>query len=97
MGEFQPIGVARCPEVDALIQQGAAVAIGISGGKDSQAAALATVAYLDSIGHTGPRLLIHADLGTVEWDESFPVCERMADAKREAIRGACLDEKPGAA
>jgi 3'-phosphoadenosine 5'-phosphosulfate sulfotransferase (PAPS reductase)/FAD synthetase len=71
--------VARCPEVDALIQQGAAVAIGVSGGKDSQAAALATVAYLDSVGHTGPRLLIHADLGTVEWKDSFPVCDRLAE------------------
>lgn len=70
--------VARCPDVDVLIQQGAAVAIGVSGGKDSQAAALATVAYLDSVGHTGPRLLIHADLGAVEWNESFPVCERLA-------------------
>jgi 3'-phosphoadenosine 5'-phosphosulfate sulfotransferase (PAPS reductase)/FAD synthetase len=61
-----------------LIQQGAVVAIGVSGGKDSQAAALATIAYLDSVGHGGPRLLIHADLGSVEWKDSFPVCERLA-------------------
>lgn len=56
----------------------APVAIGVSGGKDSQAAVIATVAHLDKIGHTGPRVLIHADLGSVEWDSSLAVCEDMA-------------------
>ncbi|HET9062401.1 MAG TPA: hypothetical protein VFO62_03845, partial [Candidatus Binatia bacterium] len=68
--------------VDAAIERelrlGAACAIGVSGGKDSTALALATVAYLDSIGHIGPRVLVHADLGRVEWKESLPVCERLA-------------------
>jgi hypothetical protein len=41
----------------------APVAIGVSGGKDSSAVAIATVAHLDKIGHTGPRVLVHADLG----------------------------------
>lgn len=54
------------------------MAIGVSGGKDSQAAAVATFAHLDRIGHTGPRILIHADLGSVEWKDSLPVCERLA-------------------
>lgn len=66
------------PEIDALIASGAPVAIGVSGGKDSQAAALATVAYLDSKGHTGPRVLVHSDLGVVEWDASLPICEALA-------------------
>lgn len=69
---------ANTAEIDALIAAGAPVAIGVSGGKDSQAAALATFAYLDSKGHTGPRVLVHADLGMVEWNASLPVCEKLA-------------------
>jgi len=56
----------------------APVAIGVSGGKDSQAAAIATIAYLDTIGHSGPRILIHSDLGSVEWNASLDVCEEMS-------------------
>lgn len=41
----------------------APVAIGVSGGKDSCALAFAVVEHLDTIGHAGPRLLVHADLG----------------------------------
>src|SRR6266702_3697798 len=58
---------------------GAPVALSVSGGKDSGAMALATSAYLDELGHQGPRLLIHADLGRVEWRESLPMCQRLAD------------------
>jgi 3'-phosphoadenosine 5'-phosphosulfate sulfotransferase (PAPS reductase)/FAD synthetase len=72
------IEIATTPEIATLIAANAAVAIGVSGGKDSQAAALATCAHLDAVGHTGPRVLIHADLGSVEWHESLPVCERLA-------------------
>lgn len=57
----------------------APVALGVSGGKDSSATALATTAYLDDIGHTGPRILIHSDLGRIEWRESLPMCQRLAD------------------
>lgn len=71
--------VATDPEIEKLIAAHAPVAIGVSGGKDSQAAAIATYAYLDSKGHAGPRLLIHSDLGMVEWKESGPVCRRLAD------------------
>lgn len=70
--------VASTAEIDALIAQHAPVAIGVSGGKDSQASALATFAYLDSKGHSGPRVLVHADLGMVEWNASLPVCEKLA-------------------
>lgn len=71
--------IATDPCIDALIAADAPVAIGVSGGKDSQAAALATCAYLDRVGHAGPRLLIHSDLGAVEWLDSRPVCQRLAD------------------
>lgn len=70
--------IAITPAIAALLWQHAPVAIGVSGGKDSQAAAIATFEYLDRIGHTGPRLLIHADLGIVEWADSLPVCEHLA-------------------
>jgi len=70
--------VSTTPEVEAMLEAGAVVAIGVSGGKDSQATAIRLAQYLDKIGHTGPRLLIHSDLGVVEWQESLPVCERLA-------------------
>jgi len=71
--------IAVTPVLDDLLRQHAAVAIGVSGGKDSLVAAIATFDYLDRIGHAGPRLLIHADLGIVEWADSLPVCERLAE------------------
>ncbi|MDI7924574.1 phosphoadenosine phosphosulfate reductase family protein [Ferirhizobium litorale] len=70
--------VATDPIVDAELRDHAPVAIGVSGGKDSQAAAIATVRHLDAIGHEGPRLLVHADLGVVEWNDSLPACEALA-------------------
>ncbi len=65
-------------EVEAALTAGAPVAIGVSGGKDSSALAFATIEYLDAIGHTGPRVLVHSDLGRVEWADSAPTCERLA-------------------
>lgn len=64
--------------LDAL-QQKAAVAIGVSGGKDSAATAFRTVEYLETLGHSGPRILIHSHLGRVEWEQSLEVCRRLAD------------------
>lgn len=73
------MSIAVPPEIARLLADNAPVAIGVSGGKDSQAAALATMEYLDHTGHAGPRVLIHADLGSVEWSDSLPVCQRLAD------------------
>lgn len=70
--------IATTAEIDSLIRANAAVAIGVSGGIDSQGAALATINHLNAAGHTGPRILIHSDLGSVEWADSLPVCERLA-------------------
>jgi len=70
--------VVSTTEIDALLAAHSPVAIGVSGGKDSQAAALATFDHLNAIGHRGPRVLIHSDLGSVEWNESLPVCHRLA-------------------
>lgn len=63
-----------------LILAHAPVAIGVSGGKDSCAVAFATNRLLDDLGHRGPRILIHADLGEIEWEHSLPVCQRLARA-----------------
>jgi 3'-phosphoadenosine 5'-phosphosulfate sulfotransferase (PAPS reductase)/FAD synthetase len=63
-----------------LIRSHAPVAIGVSGGKDSCAVTFATAQVLDQLGHRGPRILIHSDLGEIEWEESLPVCRRLADA-----------------
>lgn len=71
--------IATTPEVDAAVASGSPVAIGVSGGKDSTALAFATVEWLDAIGHTGPRVLIHSDLGRVEWTQSGPTCARLAE------------------
>lgn len=70
--------IASTPEIDTLIAANAPVAVGVSGGKDSQAGALATFEYLDAAGHCGQRVLIHSDLGSVEWQASLPVCEELA-------------------
>lgn len=70
--------VATTPTVDAMLNRNAVVAVGVSGGKDSVAVALAVARHLDDIGHSGPRLLIHSDLGRVEWADSLPACERLA-------------------
>lgn len=73
-------GVVGDDAVTALLAAGAPVALGVSGGKDSCALAFATIDHLDAIGHTGPRVLVHADLGRVEWRDSMPTCERLAAA-----------------
>ncbi|MCW8308821.1 phosphoadenosine phosphosulfate reductase family protein [Acidiphilium sp. PA] len=62
-----------------LLANEAAVAIGVSGGKDSCAVAIAVDRHLSVIGHTGPRILIHADLGRMEWRDSLPSCQRLAE------------------
>ncbi len=71
--------ISVTPEVTADLHSGAAVGIGVSGGKDSCALAFALADYLDSIGHRGPRVLIHSDLGRIEWKDSLPTCQRLAD------------------
>lgn len=67
------------PEITEALAHNSPVALGVSGGKDSTAMAFATMAYLNELGHKGPRLLIHSDLGRVEWKDSLPTCQRLAD------------------
>lgn len=71
--------IATTPEVEAMLTANAPVAVGVSGGKDSCAVAIALKEHLDAIGHTGPRVLIHSDLGRVEWSDTLPTCRRLAE------------------
>ncbi|WP_232316584.1 hypothetical protein [Candidatus Burkholderia verschuerenii] len=77
----RPREVSATTEVNDLLQSNAVVAIGVSGGKDSVACALAVARHLDFVGHRGPRILVHTDtdLGRVEWKDSGPACERLAE------------------
>ena len=83
---FQPraranrYGLALTADIEAALALHSPVAIGVSGGKDSSALAFATVEHLDRVGHRGPRILIHSDLGRVEWRDSAPTCERLSQA-----------------
>lgn len=85
--------IALDTAVMSALADDAPVAIGVSGGKDSQAAATATISHLDMIGHSGPRLLIHADLGIVEWKDSLAICEKMA--RHYGIELAVVSRKAG--
>lgn len=71
--------IETSPELDVALAGGAPCFLGVSGGKDSQALAYRAVEHLDTIGHAGPRYLIHSDLGRVEWRSSLSVCERLAE------------------
>ena len=71
--------VALTEEVNQALDNGAPVFMAVSGGKDSQALAHRVCEHLDDIAHRGPRLLIHSDLGRVEWRQSLPVCERLSE------------------
>jgi len=79
------IEIAAIADLAAALAANAVVAFGCSGGKDSVAGGLAMWEYLDSIGHSGPRILVHADLGderpelSVEWTDSLPTCQRLAE------------------
>lgn len=75
----QDLGLSMTPAIEHLLASNCVVACGISGGKDGTAMALRVAQYLDLIGHTGPRVLVHADLGRVEWKDSLPSCQRLAD------------------
>ncbi len=71
--------VEHSDEILRHLSQGSPVAIGVSGGKDSSALAVRTILFLNEMSHRGPRVLIHSDLGRIEWERSVSVCEDLAD------------------
>lgn len=76
---YTPPPIATTSEIDDLLKQNSVVCQGVSGGKDSIACLLATHRHLNAIGHKGPRVCLHADLGSVEWQESITKCQEAAD------------------
>ncbi len=73
---MQSFAVQVPPKIATALAANAAVGLTVSGGKDSLAMAIAVNEYLDQIGHTGPRLLIHPDLGRIEWQDSMKPAKR---------------------
>lgn len=70
--------VALDTSVHTALASAGPVAFGVSGGKDGGVAAYQTIRYLDAIGHRGKRLLVHSDLGRIEWASSLPNCQALA-------------------
>jgi len=65
--------------IAAALDAGAALAISISGGKDSQAMALALAELHRTRGWRGEAFLITADLGRIEWPETHAQLQRIAE------------------
>ena len=71
------------PEIEALARAGAWFSYSVSGGKDGNIAAVAADAWLDSIGHPRQkRLVVHSDLGLIEWPDSLKMCREVAERLR---------------
>src|SRR5215468_9758915 len=66
------------PAIERQLDDGAALAISISGGKDSQAMLVALVALHKQRGWTGDLFAIHADLGRIEWRQTPGHVQKMA-------------------
>lgn len=65
------------PVIEQALGDGAALAISISGGKDSQALLVAVVAEYRRRGWTGQLYAIHAHLGRAEWRQTLGHCRNL--------------------
>ena len=79
-GVLARLGIQVHPTLLSLLRDNSPVCVGVSGGKDGSTAAAAVFEYLDSIGHTGPRLLVHSHLGDIEHRDSLPNIQKLAAA-----------------
>lgn len=61
-------------DIDAMLRDGAAVALSISGGKDSQALLKCVAEYVRERGNGNPIFAIHAHLGRAEWPQTMGHC-----------------------
>ena len=68
------------PVVRAALEEGAALVISISGGKDSQAMSKLLVGLRRRHRWPGPLLAVYADLGPAEWPQSLEMCRRISRA-----------------
>lgn len=64
--------------IDYLMLNGAVLAINISGGKDSQAMAIALLKEYKHRGWAGQIVAIHANLGRADWEETLPFSRLIA-------------------
>lgn len=72
--------IALTPEIEQLAREGAYFAFSVSGGKDGNIAAVEVNKYLDSVGHDrSRRIVIHADLGVIEWRDSLVMCREVSE------------------
>ncbi len=66
--------IAMPEPIESALQEGAMLAISISGGKDSQAM-LYAIMEARSVNWTGNVYAVHAHLGRMEWPQSLAFCE----------------------
>lgn len=70
------------PEIEERLARGAHLVVSVSGGKDSDVMALELHKLHTERGYTGDFVMIHADLGRMEWPQSKPHCWQLADRLR---------------
>jgi tRNA(Ile)-lysidine synthase TilS/MesJ len=69
------------PVITAALERGAAVAVSVSGGKDSQAMERVLAGLREKHHWPGPFFAIHADVGQpFDWPWTLALCERNAQA-----------------
>lgn len=76
-------------EIEARLEAGAHLVISVSGGKDSDVMALTLAKLHSARGWTGQLVMVHADLGRMEWRQSLPHCYDLAekiDARLAVVR-----------
>lgn len=71
-------GITLPEHIQSMLSYGGALVVNVSGGKDSDCMALELAALRQAHGWQGRFVLIHADVGRMEWRESLPHCEQMA-------------------
>lgn len=65
--------------IKTALDQGAALALSLSGGKDSEALARKLAPWFRANGYAGQLFAIHADLGRAEWQQTPEVVQALAD------------------
>jgi len=61
-----------------MLDEGAQLIVSVSGGKDSDCMALELATMRRVYGWSGRLILIHADVGRMEWKQSLPHCQKLA-------------------
>nr|GFB93644.1 hypothetical protein [Tanacetum cinerariifolium] len=75
----QPDAFAVPAAIEQALREGAALAISLSGGKDSQALLMLLAPWFRARGFAGQLFAIHADLGRAEWEQTPAFVQQLAD------------------